>query len=583
MSATGFDYDAVPRLVRAYLPGSRTFLVAAVLLSVFSAFAELAVPYAVYQFLVHLVVGHGGLTAGPATGLAVVGVVVTYLSYGAGTALAHRVAFGVIARIRRSIGRRWARAAPGDISAAHTADARAAATEDADRLEGIIAHGIPETAAGVTVWLAMTVWMFVEDWRLALACSVVAPVALATMRRAMRANEHRMGEYVMADAAMGRAMMDQLTALVETRVFDSQAPSTRADEAIRHTTQLQTAWGSAFLRWGAWFSPLSAATPVVVGICGAWLLATGELGVETFLLFLVLAPAYTVPLVTLFYRMHTLPLAAAGARAVQAQLDGDPTPAAVAAPDAAAEGPAADLMVDAVHFSYPGRPEILTGVTVRIPLGATVALVGGSGSGKTTLLELLAGLATPHGGSVALGGEDTAALLEVPRRRISYTGQEPHLVAGTVAQNLRVGRPDAPEHLLLEALEAVGLRSELGPDALDRCVGEAGAGLSGGQRQRLALARMLIVGAGLVLMDEPTSSIDPLSEAELWDSIARWCHDRTVVVATHRMGLARRADLIVALDGLGGAEIGTPDELIGREGVYAGLYRADELAGRAVR
>lgn len=597
MSAPGFDYRAVPRLVRPHLGGSRRLLTVAVVLAAISAFAELAVPYAVYQLLVHLVVGGGGMATIPAVGLAAGGVVVTYVTFGAATGLAHRAAFEVIARIRIALGEAWSGAELSELSAGHTANARSAAGEEVERLEGILAHGVPEFAASVTVWLAMTVWLLGEDWRLALAGAAVAPLAFWTMRRAMRANAHRMGEFVAANSAMGRAMMDQLTALAEIRVFGARTPGTEAASAIRHTASLQSAWGAAFLRWGAWFSPLVTATPAVIATFGAWLLAAGRLDVQTFLLFVVLAPAYTVPLVTLFYRMHSLPLAAASARAVQHQLDlasADVARADSAGADQASgtdqvavsdREPADDaVVVDGVGFGHPGRGDTLRQVSLRVPDGATLALVGESGSGKTTLLEVLAGLRNPHVGAVTLGGVPTAGLIAAPGRRwVSLAAQNPYLFAGSVAENLRTGAPNAPDALLVEALDAVGLSGELGPEALGQRLGEAGAGLSGGQRQRLALARTLVADARLVLLDEPTASVDPLTEGELWEGISRWCRDRTLVMATHRIALARQANHIAVLEGGAVVEQGSHAQLIERGGLYAELNQADERARAGIR
>lgn len=202
------------------------------------------------------------------------------------------------------------------------------------------------------------------------------------------------------------------------------------------------------------------------------------------------------------------------------------------------------LAASDAHFDY-GRGEVLRGISMTVDPGEKVALVGASGEGKSTLLKLFRGVATPNSGSVAVRGVDLAHLpAEQRRRQVATVNQTTWLFTGTVADNLRLAKPDATEHEMRDALRRANLIATVEgmPHGLDSDVGERGALLSGGEAQRLALARAFLSGRRILVMDEPTSQVDARSEELIAQSLARLGSEWTVLVATHRPRLLEDTD-----------------------------------------
>lgn len=209
--------------------------------------------------------------------------------------------------------------------------------------------------------------------------------------------------------------------------------------------------------------------------------------------------------------------------------------------------PRVALVFNEVELHYPGQPRpALERLTFALAPGETLILMGPSGAGKSSVLKLLMGFAAPSGGRIAINGQDVTRLKPAERRRlIAHVGQRAHLFAGTIRDNIRLSRPEASDAEVLRAAEAARVMSFAArlPQGLETPVGEGGFGLSGGQAQRVALARAFLRDAPLVLLDEPTAALDPGTEAEVMEAIARLCAGRTAIIATHSvqlMGLSGR-------------------------------------------
>lgn len=295
---------------------------------------------------------------------------------------------------------------------------------------------------------------------------------------------------------------------------------------------------------------------------------------------LVLAPDFYLPLRLLGLRFHAGMNGVSAAKRIFEILDipiADTRSSIIEPHFVDAKYRVANIEFSNISFTYPDRSiPALRDMTFHIPPGQTTALVGASGAGKTTVASLLMRFIEPESGKIMVG--DTP-LTSIPpeewRAQIGWVPQNPYLFSDTMEANLRLAKPEAPESDLLRACERAGLLDFIRslPDGLKTRIGERGARLSGGQAQRLALARAFLKDAPFLLLDEPTSSLDPALEAELQTSVRELMQGRTVLVIAHRLATVYQADQIVVLDAGKVVEVGRHDELRARDGFYAQLIR----------
>ncbi len=252
-----------------------------------------------------------------------------------------------------------------------------------------------------------------------------------------------------------------------------------------------------------------------------------------------------------------------------------------------------EIQFDRATFSYDRGAAVLSDVDILIPAGSHVALVGSSGAGKSTLLSAVLRLLDPVSGSVRIDGHDLRDLtIESLRRQITVVPQQTLLFSGTVAENLAFGRPGASGEEIEAAARAAGAHDFVSalPGGYSESIGERGADLSVGQRRRLSIARANLSRAPIVILDEPLASLDPENQRRVAEALERSIAGRTTLHATHDLDEARRADLVLVIEGGRIAEFGTPMELADRDGVFASWIRDDERslehavagAGRAV-
>jgi ATP-binding cassette subfamily B protein len=342
------------------------------------------------------------------------------------------------------------------------------------------------------------------------------------------------------------------------------------------------------VRVSVWYFPIIefagiATTAAVVGF-GGWLVHEGSVSLGTVVAFILLLANLFDPIQQLSQLFNTVQAAAASLRKLYGLLDTVPEVAErLGAVDIPETG---EISIEEVAFRYGDGPAVLHDVDLRIGAGERVAFVGPTGAGKSTLAKLVARFYDPTSGRITYGGLDLRdATLGSLRRRVVVVPQEGFLFAGTILDNVRVGRPDASDDEVVAALDAIGVREwfEGLPDGLRTEVRERGSRLSAGERQLVSLARAALADPAVLILDEATSSLDPGTELAVEEAIGRLAEGRTLIAIAHRLTTAERSDRVVVVDAGGLAEVGTHHELVARGGRYARLYASWTSASTLAR
>lgn len=440
-----------------------------------------------------------------------------------------------------------------------------------------IMDGIPKMAVGVAY-----VYVLLQlSWELTLLAGVLALTSVGVTALVTRVI-HRIGRDInQARVRLHHVSLETLNAMKVVRLFAREGQATQRfsrevddlQKGMRHRAGLNAVVGPLFttMNMALFATLLIVATYVLDKSAGSWVIF---LTLFMIVLFRLMGPAAN------FAKKRARIAADLPSVEVLQDFLSEKKPRLV---EGTAEFPglARSVRFEDVRFRYEaGDDEVLRGVSLEIPKGRTVALVGGSGAGKTTAINLLARLYDPSEGRIVVDGQDLRTFRAASwRRRIAVVSQDTFLFNDTLRENIRYGRLDATDAeveaaaRLANALEFIHAM----PENWDTQVGDRGVRLSGGQAQRIAIARAILANPDILILDEATSALDAATEAAVQEAIERVSRDRTVVAIAHRLSTIRRADRIYVLEQGRVVEEGRHDELIARQGHYDRYVRMQNL------
>jgi ATP-binding cassette subfamily B protein len=447
-------------------------------------------------------------------------------------------------------------------------------TSDVDSLQELIQQGLLQLLASLLLIIGSVIVLAIVSWQLLLVCLIPVPIViLASWKFQRDSNE----AYLTVRDRIGLTLSSLQEGISGVRVIQAYG---REDLEIdrfqtRNNSLYRAHMKSVFVQ--AWYLPVIegaaiGCTALVVAI-GGTMVVNGTATVGTVAFFVLTLSNLFEPLQQLSQLFNTVQSSGAALHKLfdllDTPVDLTERPGAVPLPDHG------ELRVEGLSFAYGEGDPVLSDVDLVLPVGEKLALVGPTGAGKSTLAKLMARLYDPTAGRVTFAGIDLRdAQLKSLRTQITVVPQEGYLFAGTIRNNVRIGRPEATDQDVEDALESLGLlaRFQLQADGLDTEVNERGSSLSAGERQLVSLARAALADPAVLVLDEATSSLDPGTEVLVERALERLVQGRTVIVIAHRLSTAERSDRVgVVADGHL-EELGTHAELVSRGGRYAQLY-----------
>jgi ATP-binding cassette subfamily B protein len=512
--------------------------------------------------------------------------------------------------IRRDLYERFARLPTAYYHGQRTGDLMSRATSDVTNVRALAGFGSVMLAQTSLAFLGTLAAMTSIDPWLTLCAVSPTPILVAAIKRFSQAVDDQSTAVQEQLGTLSAKVQENLTGMPVVRAYTMEA---REIERFGRLNAEYLARSVRLARTQAGFWPLLSLVGGLGGVIILWLggrgVIEGRISLGAFVAFNGYLAYLAWPTVALGWTLAVARRGFASMQRIAEILDaGGPEPAALPAgggrtgaiegvPTGGGRAGAISrppLMKDEtgltpstgsiefrrLTFAYPGREPALREVSVTVPQGGLVALVGPTGSGKSTLGALVCRLYDPPPGAVFLGGRDVLDLpLGALRRAVGYVPQETFLFSRSIRDNARLADDGAAEDRVRAAAAAAGVSDEVDafPEGWDTVVGERGLTLSGGQRQRVALARALLTAPPYLILDDVFASVDPAKEAEILRSLRETLRGRTTLVATHRLRIAETADWIVALDEGRVMEQGTHADLLARGGLYARLWRIQQI------
>jgi ATP-binding cassette subfamily B protein len=448
-------------------------------------------------------------------------------------------------------------------------------TNDVEALDQLVTDGVTSLVQNSLTLVGTAVILFFLDWRLALATMTILPlvvIATALFRKhsalAYRQVRERLG---LVTAALAEDIAGMRVVQAFTREKQNEEKFLAINQTYRAANQRTIVLNGIYFPVVDFLS--AVATSIVLGY-GGYRVFNGDTSVGTMTAFVLYLSNFFDPVQQLSQLYNTFLSAVAALDRITEVLDEEPE---IVDRSGAIELPHIEghVAFEDVRFGYGKGVEVLHGISLEVPAGTTVALVGHTGAGKSTIAKLIARFYEPRGGRITIDGHDINDVTQQSlRSQLGVVPQEGFLFAGTVRDNIAFARPDATETEIVSAARTVGAHDFITrlEDGYETNLQERGTRLSSGQRQLIALSRALLADPRILILDEATSAVDVGTERKIEDALRVLLAGRTAFIIAHRLSTIRNADLIVVLEHGQIVEQGTHDELLQRRGLYTSLY-----------
>ncbi len=458
-----------------------------------------------------------------------------------------------------------------------TGDLMARATNDLAQVRSLLGPGIMYTSEVAVTFLVVMIVMAATDWVLTLL--IFAPMPLVSLSagyfgRRTHAQFQKIQERY---AAISAGVQEHLANIRMLRAYgqgrqEQERFGKLNDNYLHENLGLIAIWRVFY----PLLEVLVGLTHIAVLGFGGWRALQGEITAGTFIMFIAFLPVLTWPMVGLGIVVNILQRGAASLERLTELMKQRPSIADGPATDYAIRTIRGDIALENVTVQFPGAAEpALRDISLYVPAGRSLAIVGPIGSGKSTLVNLIPRLFDPNKGRVLIDGRDARSIpLDALRRAVGHVPQEAFLFSRSIGANIRLGAADAGQWELEEAVAAANFETDVAdfPEGLDTLVGERGITLSGGQKQRTAMARALIRIPRILILDDATASVDTETEHRILTRLQTRVRNCTTLMVSHRVSAARHADRIVVLDAGRIVETGSHRELLELGGVYQRLH-----------
>lgn len=491
------------------------------------------------------------------------------------TGRSHAATFAVLGEIRKRCTEKLSRMPLGAVQEQSSGALKSTIIERIDSMETTLAHIVPEFTANLLIPLCILLYIFSLDWRMGLAELLTLPIGLVSFAVMMGGSQKFYEHAVEATKTLNNTSVEYIGGIQVIKVFGkTKSGYARFVRDAYEAANSYISWMRYYILPMTFSLAIMPATLLPVLPIGGLLARGGMLSSSHFVMIIILSVGLVTPLITLMSYGDDIQTMGTIMGEVRTLLEAPE----MERPKEGDSPEKNDLVLRDVRFSYKDK-EVLHGISMEIPAGSFVALVGPSGSGKSTIARLIASLWDVESGGIFLGGKDIRKIpQEIYAEKFAFVSQDNYLFNMSVRENIRLGSPAATDTQVEEVAKKAGchdfiLSLEKGYDTM---VGSSGGHLSGGERQRISIARAMLKAAPIVILDEATAYTDPENEALIQRSVSKLTEGKTLIVIAHRLSTIIDADKIFVIEDGRIHDSGTHEELLSRGGLYSAMWKAHE-------